>query len=64
MFEYTELGDGARLSLIVLQVDSKRGYAYGPAQGLPDTKVETFPVALYDEAKEEGDGRNRREAVT
>jgi hypothetical protein len=27
-------------------------YAYGPAQGLPDTKVGTFTQALYDEAKQ------------
>ena len=26
----------------------------GPAQGLPDTKVGTFPQALYDEAKKQG----------
>jgi hypothetical protein len=27
---------------------------YGPAQGLPDTKVGTFTQALYDEAKKDG----------
>ena len=32
----------------------KREYAYGPAQGLPDTKVGTFTQALYDEAKKGG----------
>ena len=32
----------------------KREYAYGPAQGLPDTKVGTFTQALYDEAKKNG----------
>ena len=31
-----------------------REYAYGPAQGLPDTKVGTFPQTLYDEAKSKG----------
>jgi len=32
----------------------QREYAYGPAQGLPDTKVGTFTQALYDEAKKDG----------
>jgi hypothetical protein len=31
--------------------DPAREYAYGPATGLPDTKVGTFTQALYDEAK-------------
>jgi phosphoglycolate phosphatase-like HAD superfamily hydrolase len=54
MLEYTKAGDGARLSMIVLHDDSEREYAYGPAQGLPDTKVGTFTQALYDEAKKNG----------
>jgi hypothetical protein len=36
---------------IVLHDDAKREYAYGPAQGLPDTKVGTFTHALYNEAR-------------
>ena len=51
MLEYTGAGDGARLMMLVLHDDAQREYAYGPAQGLPDTKVGTFPPALYDEAK-------------
>jgi phosphoglycolate phosphatase-like HAD superfamily hydrolase len=51
MLEYTKAGDGARLSLLVLHDDAEREYAYGPAEGLPDTKVGTFTQALYDEAK-------------
>jgi len=51
MLEYTKAGDGARLALLVLHDDAAREYAYGPAQGLPDTKVGTFTQALYDEAK-------------
>jgi hypothetical protein len=31
-----------------------REYAYGPAQGLPDSKVGTFAQALYDEDKKDG----------
>lgn len=36
------------------QDDAKREYAYGPAQGLLDTRVGTFTQALYDEAKKDG----------
>ena len=52
MLEYTGAGDGARLMMIVLHDDAEREYAYGPAKGLPDTKVGTFTQALYDEAKQ------------
>jgi phosphoglycolate phosphatase-like HAD superfamily hydrolase len=54
MLEYTQAGDGARLAMLVLHDDAKREYAYGPAQGLPNTKVGTFTQALYDEAKKKG----------
>ena len=54
MLEYTKAGDGARLAMLVLHDDAKREYAYGPATGLPDTKVGTFTQALYDEAKKDG----------
>ena len=54
MLEYTKAGDGARLVMIVLHDDAEREYAYGPAQGLPDTKVGTFTQALYDEAMKNG----------
>jgi phosphoserine phosphatase len=54
MLEYTKAGDAARLSMIVLHDDASREYAYGPAQGLPDTKVGTFTQALFDEAKKDG----------
>ena len=33
---------------------SDREYAYGPAEGLPDTKVGTFTQDLYNEAKKDG----------
>ena len=51
MLEYAGAGDGTRLAMLVLHDDAAREYAYGPAQGLPDTKVGTFTQALYDEAK-------------
>jgi phosphoglycolate phosphatase-like HAD superfamily hydrolase len=54
MLEYTKAGDGARLAMLLLHDDAEREYAYGPAQGLPDTKVGTFTQALYDEAKKNG----------
>lgn len=54
MLEYTGAGAGARLTMLVLHDDAQREYAYGPAQGLPDTKVGTFTQALYDEAKQKG----------
>jgi len=53
MLEYTKAGDGARLSMLVLHDDAQREYAYGPAQGLPDTKVGTFTQGLFDEAKKQ-----------
>ena len=37
-----------------LHDDDASEYAYGPTQGLPDSKVGTFTQALYDEAKKDG----------
>lgn len=54
MLEYTAASDGARLAMLVLHDDPTRGYAYGPANGLPDTKVGAFPPTLNDEAKKKG----------
>jgi phosphoglycolate phosphatase-like HAD superfamily hydrolase len=54
MLEYTKAGGGARLAMLVLHDDAAREFAYGPAQGLPDSKIGTFPQALYDEAKKAG----------
>jgi phosphoglycolate phosphatase-like HAD superfamily hydrolase len=54
MLEYTWAGDGPRLAMLLLHDDARREYAYGPAQGLPDSKVGTFTQALYDEAKNKG----------
>lgn len=50
MLEYTSAGSGRRLAMLVLHDDAEREYAYGPAEGLPATKVGTFTQALYDEA--------------
>jgi phosphoserine phosphatase len=54
MLEYTKAGAGPRLAVLVLHDDATREYAYGPAQGLPDTKEGTFTQALYDQAKRSG----------
>jgi phosphoglycolate phosphatase-like HAD superfamily hydrolase len=54
MLEYTGAGDGARLMMLVMHDDATREYAYGPATGLPATKVGAFTQALYDEAKKKG----------
>lgn len=54
MLEYATAGNGARLGMLVLHDDARREYAYGPARGLPDTKVGTFTAALLDEAQQRG----------
>jgi phosphoglycolate phosphatase-like HAD superfamily hydrolase len=54
MLEYTTAGAGARLGVLLLHNDAKREYAYGPAQGLPDSKIGAFTQVLYDEAKKRG----------
>jgi phosphoglycolate phosphatase-like HAD superfamily hydrolase len=54
MLEYTKAGDGARLSMLLLHDDAAREYAYGPAKGLPDSKIGTFPQSLYDLAIKSG----------
>ena len=54
MLEYTKAGTGARLAMLVLHDDGAREYAYGPAQGLPDTKVGRFTPELYAEAVKDG----------
>jgi phosphoglycolate phosphatase-like HAD superfamily hydrolase len=50
MLEYTGAGGGERMMMLVLHDDAQREYAYGPARGLPDSKVGTFTAALDDEA--------------
>jgi phosphoglycolate phosphatase-like HAD superfamily hydrolase len=54
MLEWTGAGEGARLKVLVYHDDAQREYAYGPAGGLPDTKVGTFDQSLMDEAKAMG----------
>jgi phosphoserine phosphatase len=47
-------GRGGRLMMLIHHDDARREYAYGPAGGLPDTKIGTFPRALMAEAKRSG----------
>jgi hypothetical protein len=54
MLEYVKAGSGARLSVAVLHDDAMREYAYGPAQGLPNTSVGTFSQEMYDMARKQG----------
>lgn len=54
MLEWTGAGGGARLKMLVHHDDPVREYAYGPAGGLPDTKVGTFPDPLMTEAETNG----------
>lgn len=54
MLQWTGAGDGARLMMLVFHDDADREYAYGPANGLDDTKFGAFPQDLMDEASEKG----------
>jgi len=54
ILEYTKAGSGARLSAAVLHDDAEREYAYGPAQGLPNTAVGTFSQEMYDMGVKQG----------
>jgi hypothetical protein len=54
MLEWTGAGEGMRLRMLVYHNDPEREFAYGPAGGLPDTKVGTFNEPLMDEAKSRG----------
>jgi len=54
MLQWTGAGDGPRLMMLVLHDDAEREYAYGPANGLPDTHFGAFPQDLVDEANEKG----------
>jgi len=53
MLEYTQAGGGL-LMMLILHDDAQREYAYGPAKGLPDSKIGTFSEPLYDEAASKG----------
>jgi hypothetical protein len=54
MLEWTAAGDGPRLMMLVLHDDAEREYAYGPADGLPDTHFGRFTQALLEQAEGSG----------
>jgi hypothetical protein len=56
MLEWTGAGSGPRLMMLVFHDDARREYAYGPANGLPDTHFGAFPQSLMDEAQKKGWG--------
>ena len=56
MLEWTGAGSGPRLMMLVFHDDAQREYAYGPANGLPDTHFGAFPQSLMEEAQQKGWG--------
>lgn len=52
--QYVKRSPGLRLSVAILHDDAVREYAYGPAQGLPDSPVGTFSQEMYDLGMKEG----------
>lgn len=54
MLQWAGAGEGLSLKMLVFHNDAQREYAYGPADGLPDTKFGTFPQDLMDEAEKKG----------
>ncbi|WP_336492646.1 HAD family hydrolase [Methylobacterium nigriterrae] len=53
MLEWTG-ASGGQLKMLVLHDDAAREYAYGPARGLPDSRVGRFTPALDEEAQRRG----------
>ena len=54
MLQWTTAGEGVRMGFLVLHDDADREFAYGPANGLPETSVGTFSQALMDTANANG----------
>jgi hypothetical protein len=54
MLQWATAGEGIRMGFLVLHDDPEREFAYGPANGLPDTSVGTFSEALMDTAHQSG----------
>jgi hypothetical protein len=54
MLQWATGGDAPGLGLLVLHDDAEREFAYGPADGLPDSHIGTFSQELMDTAKADG----------
>ena len=54
MLQWATGGEAPGLGLLVLHDDAEREFAYGPANGLPDSQIGTFSQALMDTAKAHG----------
>ncbi len=54
MLQWTQAGPGARLMMLVYHDDATREYAYGPAGGLPESHIGTFPEELMAQATKDG----------
>lgn len=54
MLQWATGGAAPGLGLLVLHDDAVREFAYGPANGLPDSKIGTFGQPLMDTAKADG----------
>ncbi|PQO27882.1 HAD family hydrolase [Blastopirellula marina] len=52
MLQWTAAGTGPSLKMLVFHDDAEREYAYGPANGLPNSPFGTFPQDLMVEAKQ------------
>lgn len=64
MLEWTGAGDRKRLMMLVFHDDAEREHAYGPANGLPDTKFDTWTFRPFAESlvprSEDGQGHLAR----
>jgi hypothetical protein len=47
--------------MLVLHDDAKRDYAYGPAEGLPNTRVGYFPQGAIRRSEKAGLDRHQHE---
>jgi len=54
LLQWATGGEAPGLGLLVLHDDAEREFAYGPADGLPDSKIGTFSQELMDTAKADG----------
>ena len=61
MLEYATTGSGSRFGMLVLHDDKAREFAYGPAQGLPDSHVRHVQPGLVRRGEAAGLGRHQHE---